>query len=212
MKKIIYSSLISATMLSMATLASAADLPRRTTAPVAPVYTPAAFTWTGYYLGATAGYGWNSFNKGGDALFGSANGGAYGLTAGYNYQINQFVLGVEGDYNFMNAKGAQGVYTGEQHNLMTARGRLGFALDRVLLFGTAGYAGASIKTASNTTSGTQWYNGYVVGGGLEYAFTNSISGKAEYLWHDLASRPILDGTNAAGMRNSILRAGVNYHF
>jgi outer membrane immunogenic protein len=211
MKKIIFGSVISAALAS-ATVAMAADLPRRNVAPAAPAYAAPVFTWTGFYAGLNAGYGWNAFTDGGKGLFGNANGGNIGLTGGYNYQIGQYVLGVEGDYNFMNAKGTSGVYVGEQNNLATLRGRLGYAVDRVLLFGTAGYAGASIKTANASTSGTQWYNGYVLGGGLEYAFTNNISAKAEYLWNDLSSKTILNGASTAGMHDNILRAGVNYHF
>jgi len=211
MKKIISGSLLCAALFT-ATASSAADLPRRNVAPAAPVYAAPVFTWTGFYAGANAGYGWNSFTRGGDTLFGSANGGNYGLTGGYNYQIGQYVVGVEGDYDFMSAKGTNGANSGTQNSLGTLRGRVGYAVDRALLFGTAGYAGASIKTANASTSGTQWYNGYVLGGGLEYAFTNNISGKAEYLWDNLSSQSILNNTNTAGMRDSILRAGVNYHF
>jgi outer membrane immunogenic protein len=211
MNKTILGSLVGAALLS-ATAASAADLPRRNVAPAAPAYAAPLFTWTGFYAGANAGYSWNSFTNGGSSLFGNANGGTYGLTAGYNYQIGQYVLGVEGDYDLMNGKGTRGANVGEQNSLGTLRGRLGYAVDRVLLFGTAGYAGASIKTANSTTSDTQWYNGYALGGGLEYAFTNNISAKADYLWSSLSSQSILNGSSTAGMHDSTLRAGVNYHF
>src|SRR3954462_3289169 len=86
--------------------ASAADLPR----PVykAPAYIAPApvFSWTGFYVGVHAGYGWDKLT--GTSVFGTdsitAKGWLGGGQLGYNYQIGQFVLGVEGEYAWANVK------------------------------------------------------------------------------------------------------------
>src|SRR5215213_6972646 len=90
-----------------ASAASAADLPIRTEPP-APYIAPAPiFTWTGFYIGANAGVGWNT-NDENDVLFvpdvgfispGSNDDAVFvgGGQIGYNYQIGAFVLGAEAD-------------------------------------------------------------------------------------------------------------------
>ncbi|HMN70745.1 MAG TPA: porin family protein, partial [Rhodoblastus sp.] len=81
--------------LATAGAAAAADLPSRR-APGGYDYAPAApvFTWTGFYLGLNAGYGWGSFTNGSDQLFGKPSGFAGGVTGGFNWQATQnFVLG-----------------------------------------------------------------------------------------------------------------------
>ncbi len=212
MKKILFASVALAALAS-ASVASAADLPRRNMTPSAPAYTSVpTFTWTGFYAGVNAGYGWGTFTSGGKGLFGDAKGGMIGGTAGYNYQIGQLVLGVEGDTDWSSAKNTIGVNTGKITNLSTLRGRVGFAADRALVYATGGYAGGQLKTNSDIASSTTWNNGWALGGGIEYAFLNNVSAKAEYLWTDLSSKSILANTSATGLHDSVLRAGVNYHF
>ncbi len=107
---------------SMATGAVAADLPSRKYAPVAPVVVAPAFTWTGFYVGLNAGYGfgdsqidkvalrndagpgyaaWSSddrtFTQWNNKRNGSFVGGGQ---IGYNYQIDAMVIGLEVDINY----------------------------------------------------------------------------------------------------------------
>jgi len=112
---------IAASALSLlAGSAFAADLPTRKGPPVAPIYVPPAFSWTGFYVGANAGYGWRNNDRNNDnflpigavtvggAFFPVSNGGGSGgflggVQAGYNYQFNPgagFVVGVEADIDW----------------------------------------------------------------------------------------------------------------
>ena len=85
--------------------ALAADLPR-------PVYKAPAyvadpiFSWTGFYIGANAGYGFGKsdwdFPAGPST---SPKGFVGGAQLGYNYQIGSFVFGLEGDYDYSAMKG-----------------------------------------------------------------------------------------------------------
>jgi outer membrane immunogenic protein len=84
--------------------ASAADLPARmpVKGPIAPYVLP--FSWTGFYVGANAGYGWSSGD--GTIAFGGPSGPTSGYgdgilggaQLGYNWQLGAFVLGAEADF------------------------------------------------------------------------------------------------------------------
>lgn len=182
-------------------LASAADLPSRTTAPVAPVLPP-VFSWTGFYVGAEMGWAQtrNELTAGATRLGAAAvaalptlskDGFGAGLVAGYNYQFGQFVIGAEVD--------AQALVTGkERYTALTgdyitahtnwvgsARARLGYSFDRVLVYGTGGLAFAAPKSTVTGTGysygagdSTVW--GWTVGLGAEYALTNNWIAGLEY--------------------------------
>jgi len=198
-----------------ATSALAADLPTRKAAPyMAPV--DAAFNWTGLYLGVNGGYGW-----GGSGL----NGGLAGGTLGYNYQMGQMVIGAEADLDFAPLRGNQTYPLNvnlrtRMDSLTTERLRLGYASDRTLFFVTGGYAGGNVRATlwdvpnGLSASRSQWRNGFAVGGGVEYAFTNHISAKAEYLYTGLGSQSINDGFNSgrSSANESLFRVGLNYRF
>ncbi|HEV3043883.1 MAG TPA: outer membrane protein [Roseiarcus sp.] len=220
MKKI----LIGALLASVAASAFAADLPTRKGPPV--VYTPPPiFTWTGFYVGVNGSYDFASVQDGA-GIFSNPSGGMGGGTVGYNYQFGQFVAGLEGDFAFGDVSNKQtidpaGSFTKlNLEDFATARARLGFAMDRALIYVTGGYAGGEVHGAifdANTgfyASNNTWQNGYAVGGGLEYAFTNNISAKAEYLFSQLNGTSIATPTYAAkpGLDVSLIRAGLNYRF
>ncbi|HEY1735615.1 MAG TPA: outer membrane beta-barrel protein, partial [Methylovirgula sp.] len=189
---------------------------------------PPIFTWTGFYLGINGGLNFGQFNSGGTNYFNNAFGGLYGITGGYNDQSGPLVVGAEADLDFGSVNGnnypfpgvhASGNVTGEG----SLRGRVGYALDRALLYVTGGYTGASMRASLYDLGGvpniyssqSAYLNGFVVGGGMEYAITNNISLKAEYLFNDYGSTPLFSGTRDAltsGLSYSTVRAGINYHF
>ena len=179
--------------------AMAADLPARTE-PVAPVAYVPAFSWTGFYVGGELG--WMQSNPRyttGALLLGAPfavtsssdkNGLAYGFLAGYNYQVGQLVLGVEGDFQGWTVGEIR--YTAVTGDVLTARskwggtirGRLGYAVDRALLYVTGGAAFVSSETSIPTTGisigGGDTRAGWTVGAGLDYAFTNNWFTGVEY--------------------------------
>jgi outer membrane immunogenic protein len=236
--------------------AAAADLPsRRPPPPVAYVPPVPIFTWTGFYVGVNAGGAFrannnNGFNNavffGGAAPFATANtsnSGRFigGGQVGVNYQINQFVVGVEGDGQVLVGSNNNNNNFGFIGNgsttsfLGTLRGRAGLAVDRFLVYGTGGVAfGGSNNNWPNTIIGNiggvptfftannanNMRVGYAAGAGVEYAFTPNWSVKVEYLFADLGrnSRTYLAPGGLAGftLRNReqdhVIRAGLNYRF
>ena len=208
MKKILLSSVA---LLGLATGAMAADLPsRRAPAPV--IAAVPVFTWTGFYVGVNAGYGWNtndSITIGGVRFDIDDEGGFVGgAQAGYNYQIGSFVVGLEGDIQYADFGGdddlilADGTVVGFDRSdwFGTVRARAGVAFDRALIYATGGFAFADDAT------------GWTVGGGLEYAFTNNLSAKVEGLYVNLDQ----DDNSIFGIDSDaefgVVRAGLNYRF
>ena len=212
---------------ALAPAAFAADLPGRggAIAPAPAFVQNAPYTWTGFYAGLNAGYGWGSYDRAADLIMGKPSGGVVGGQLGYNYQFGNLVVGVEGDLNASweskNRSPIAGMTTkGSLDWFGTLRGRVGFAADRALIYATGGYAGGEVKSSvlnvvpAFTETTSSWRNGWALGGGIEYAFTNSISAKAEYIYTSMGSRllfPVNLPTNST-FSNSVVRAGVNYHF
>ena len=193
------------------TSALAADLPARayTKAPVAvaPIY-----GWSGFYLGAMGGY--------------AEKGGLAGGTIGFNWQTGGLVLGVEADGAWSNAKpnltgaAVAGLTFDDRVNSMgTVRGRVGYAFDQVLVYGTGGYAWmdnkVTISGIGGTFSNSQVLNGWAAGAGVEVMIAPKWSVKAEYLYRRFGNQ---DYTFPQGVLtvtdpsiNSV-QVGVNYHF
>ena len=103
-------------------------------------------------------------------------------------------------------------YSNKVDQLLTARARAGFAMDRALLYVTGGYAGAEDKVSMpGFFSSTDWRSGGAFGGGIEYAFTNNISAKAEYIYAPFQSKSYVPGAKS-DLDLSLVRAGLNYKF
>jgi len=229
-------------VLSASLAAQAADLPPAPPpqAPVAYIPLPPPYNWGGIYVGINGGYGWGTtkWTAPVDGLSSSlsSNGGVFGGTLGFNYQMNAFVFGVEGDFDWSNintgtsstlcANIVGACQTGNNW-LSTLRGRFGFAADRVLFYGTAGGAFANAQTTLNGANTTRTQTGWTAGVGVEYAFAQNWTARAEYLYVNLGTGtvnavcvsatcpPALAGTLvpiSVGLTDNLIRFGLNYKF
>ena len=193
-------------------------------APPAPVVQEAPiFSWTGGYIGIQGGGLWShsSFNESDTGLFSdNFNGGLLGGYAGYNYQAGAWVFGIEGDFN--------GVWNDETFNvggfdvdiatdyLASVRGRVGYAIDRTLLFATAGVAFTQMSADADLFNGVSLnanknFTGWTVGAGAEYAFTNSWIGRLEYRFYDFGNSS-LDNFGDVDLHTNTVTAGIAYKF
>jgi outer membrane immunogenic protein len=216
--------------------AVAADLPSRRP-PAAAAYTPAPiFTWSGLYFGLNGG-GWinnttTNYGFGSGKLGGG--GGLIGGTIGYNWQASpNLVVGVEADVDYRTKTNVTVPFGGSTSTndgyLGTVRGRVGYSIDRVLLFATGGLAFGSVIAPSMISapllgvigfpagsSGSSL--GWTVGGGVEFAITPNWSVKGEYLYADLGSKVLSYNTLALPVAvtertaEHAARVGVNYRF
>jgi outer membrane immunogenic protein len=186
--------------LSMVTAASAADLPRKSVAPTFAAVP--AFSWTGFYVGLNGGYGFGESRIGvtqnpSSALFGAdpfsykskPAGFIGGVQAGYNYQFNNIVLGVEADLQYsgmrktgriqglpLNPAGIQAISASETQSKMeyfgTLRARLGFVpAEQLMIYATGGVMFASMKNNSFTQ-----YNNAVFDPAFRYIGSSGSSG------------------------------------
>jgi outer membrane immunogenic protein len=181
----------------------------------APIYRPppvaAAYNWSGFYLGANAGYGrvtstgvvtWTIpfFGVISDTSNGTASGVIAGGQIGANWQMGMFVLGAEGDFQWSNQKkniisgcgfGCTLTETGGIDSFGTARLRIGGALDRVLVYATGGAAwtnasdnlsGTAFGVTANLVSLSGSKIGWTVGGGVEVVVVDNLIARVEYLY------------------------------
>lgn len=192
----------------------------------APMIVADTFSWTGGYIGVNAGYGFGSI-KFKDTVENDTN--AYeprgfigGVQAGYNWQFDQFVAGIEADFQGSSMKQSYSItetfgneydYGTEESRIKwfgTVRGRLGGVVsDRTLLYGTAGLAYGKVDAKVTMTYGiantiidhlernlSTTRTGWTAGAGAEHAFTDNVTFKVEYLYTDLgkASMPGFSST------------------
>jgi hemoglobin/transferrin/lactoferrin receptor protein len=219
-----------------------------------------AFDWTGLYIGANAGYMSGSAKAAdyqlvysginpqqpGDKTLGDFTGKSGGVQAGFNYQFaNNLVVGLEGDFAWTDASYNTDTYlarremtgfTAEVNWMAMARARVGVAVDRLFVYGAAGFAAADVDaseflilksragevTSSSYYSDNQTMTGWTVGAGVEYAMTRNWTLKGEYNFVNLDrgsftnESQLGDLTATRTWRGDLdidqVRVGVNYKF
>jgi outer membrane immunogenic protein len=215
MHRVLLASCAAATLLT--STANAADLSE-----------PTGYDWTGFYLGVNGGYAFDGDDKIGltfatrgtgisvsDATVGSIDlsGIVGGVQAGYNHQIDSFVLGVVGDVQIGGLSESSSssfaddliAPAGEYHSSSdvdffgTLRARMGFAFDRIFFYGTGGlaWANADFELRGEGLGGelfriedSSTQVGWTVGAGAEYAVHDSVTLGLEYLYVDLGSETL----------------------
>lgn len=201
----------------------------------APIYkaptVPAAYNWAGFYIGAYLGASWGfadlTFLDDGataDPRFAGFLGGG---EIGYNYQVDKWVFGLEGDFAWTNAHGARSCPIGFFANceinmnwLSTVTGRIGYAYwDRLLIYVKGGAAIAADRAVAACTpnspstillvvgcpasSDSKTKVGWTAGLGSEFGLTRNVSVKSEIVYFDLGS----DRYTTAGIPTDIQRNG-----
>jgi len=246
--------LATAALLALSGGAFAADAVNVEPLPVASTY-----NWSGAYVGATAGGYWvrdsistSTTNAGAFSVDPSTrsagklspSGFIGGIQAGYNWQVNNLVIGLEADISATTGDASRtvllqppGFLTGDfvadqikPRFVATVRPRLGYAFDRLLVFGTGGLAigGFDIADSNGFFNGAQVRSGslsetkagWVVGLGAEYAFADHWTAKAEYLHADFGNveQTVATSVGAAALQykhdivSDIVRVGLNYKF
>ena len=249
---------------ALAGSALAADLPYRRAAPApmpAFVAVP-VFTWSGMYVGVNAGYGFggegntttsplnaaaSSFINSGISAGGAKlerEGFVGGGQIGYNYQVGALVLGVETDFQYTDLSktatanlpgGNFSSYRTSMDYLGTVRGRVGYAMDRWMIYATGGLAYGDVYNRHYdgnaggilfAGSKSETKAGYAVGAGVEYAMPafnwggSAATVKVEYMYYDLGKQGVTSvsagGTpffhNRFENDGHIVRAGLNWKF
>lgn len=201
-------SLISASALAlMSSAALAADLPIFEPTPVMTSPVPMVSNWTGFYVGAQAGWAFGSDGVAGifdeDEEFEGDDFGGFtvGAKVGYDVQVNRFVVGIVADLNYLDfdsdvdfedETGATLSLDESLNWYATLRGRAGFLVtDTILAYAHGGlaYANTDYDGTFNDTGdpdddvdfgdeNNQW--GWTVGAGVEAAVTQNVRVGLEY--------------------------------
>jgi outer membrane immunogenic protein len=216
--------------------AVAADLSRPVyKAAPPPVY---GYSWTGCYIGGNAGGVWVTKDwfdhDPGSNTFGQSDGSHNpsgfigGIQGGCDYQFaGGFVIGIAGDYDWTDAEASNSsiLFPGftnhsKVKSLASVTGRVGYAWDRFLGYVKGGGAWEQddyyYTNGAVTGSASQTRSGWTVGIGGEYAFTNYLSGFAEYDYYDFGNHDAFFVQNNGGTFNygiketkSVFKVGLN---
>jgi outer membrane immunogenic protein len=164
---------------------------------------------------------------------------SFGGTAGYNWQFNNWVAGIEGDFSWVTKQGISnsippfnvaGSNSTREHWLGTGRARLGaMPVDRRLFYVTGGFAAAGVEAIFNgnnprdgSLAGAQTRWGWTAGGGFEAALFQNWSFKLEYLYVGLQDKSYFPPVTTlpdfqlvrrkVTLNDNIVRLGLNYKF
>ena len=249
MRGIVHSIAVISASAFLGQAALAADFPVK--APMAPVMAP-AFNWSGLYVGIDAGYAWGSSTVNDISGYNGAGGvgdfsynprGFQGdLRIGYNWQINQFVIGGEGEFGYLGIDKSQqyppyvGVRTAADSVANTSNGwygalsgRVGIAFNNFLLFAKGGGVFTSIDNSFNDTdpvglilvsnTTTSKRTGWTAGGGVEFAFNQNWAARVEYAHYDFGTEShtaVANSGTSYTFRHSLtldsVRVGLTYLF
>jgi outer membrane immunogenic protein len=212
---------------------AAADLPRAPVVKAPAAVTAPMFNWSGCYLGAHAGGLWGSTKHDLTPTVAQYeievdfSGITAGGHLGCNYQVRQFVFGLEGDLNWAGIDDRAQIVPFDQFYstsfdwYATLRGRAGFATERWHIYGTAGIAFSDIGIGFSGLPGPFSYQtaskrGWVAGGGVEYAIAPDWVARFEYLYHRFREGTII--SDGGDFRHDgrpdfhVLRVGLSYKF
>jgi outer membrane immunogenic protein len=207
------------------------DLPRAPRTPLKPV-PPVPHFWTGLYVGAAVGATFGQADHSYDRMTileklicnklyrtelhdsgeASLDTGGLNLAAivGYNHQFaNSLVVGIEAEFGYVGLDEERVV--AQDHILRqkvggfgSIRARIGYAFNRLMVYGTGGIGFAHIENAAGDPANASRFlsvegtrSGFVGGGGGEYAWTPNVIGRLEYLYFDPGK---IDARNAANDR------------
>jgi len=198
----------------------------------------AAMDWTGFYAGVHAGYGWGDkdwiTSGGGNPQSHSENGILGGVQAGYNVQKDNFVFGVEGDFSFSGIDGGTSWTAGGRNAgprnitadinwIASIAARAGVAMDSTLIYAKGGVAWADEDYTHLSADGPRWAsetrNGWLIGAGVEHAYSNGWNLKIEYNYMDFGSGNVTfqhatmnDSILSLDQKVSVIKIGMNYRF
>ena len=176
----------------------------------------------------------------------------FGGQIGYNYQTaGNFVIGAEADFTVLNADDSRS--TGlvpttpfpslsynfgngvDAKHMFSLRARAGVAMDKTLIYASGGWAWTKAEFAA-TMASNGGYNkagatkktldGFIIGGGVEHKFSDSVSARLDYAYTDQGSAsyvtaylpgssfvtPAYTETLRQDLSMHLIRVGLNFHF
>ena len=142
-----------------------------------------AYSWAGPYLGGNLGYAWGIVDNNPTKPSGFAG----GVQAGYNWQNGP--VGVRHRRRYPGKRRRRNLCAVEilQSLVRHLRGRVGYAFNNVMFYGTGGLAFGELRATTFGLSESHTNAGWTLGVGAEMGFAPNWSAKVEYLYVDLAN-------------------------
>jgi outer membrane immunogenic protein len=166
------------------------------------------YSWAGPYVGVNVGYAWGDITN----SIASPSGAVGGIQGGHNWQFGQWVVGIEGDIQASGASDTFAAWKFSNPWFGTLRGRGGFALNNILIYGTGGLAFGSVRAEVLNLAESHSVAGWTLGAGAEIGIAQNWSAKAEYLYVNLNNSQFALTGLPNGYQFSVVRLGVNYRF
>jgi len=178
-------------------------------------FAPPPITWTGFYIGFHAGYGWGDSDwkalddfdpiLAGDRFNLDPEGGVFGGYIGYNAQTGPVVWGIEASLSGADINESVRTTFGglidpppirfdtDIDTLWSVTGRIGYDWGRLLTYVKAGYAGADVELTITDPglfriSDSKTHHGWTVGGGIEYLASENLVLGLEYNYYDFGEK------------------------
>ena len=167
--------------------------------------------WEGAYVGGKITQQWAKTAPGGEH---DTNGLGAGLYGGYNMQNDKIVYGAEADVNYSGVDGTENGITTKQRLNGSLRGRIGYDLDPVLVYGTGGLAATNLKASDKSSSDDKTLLGLTLGAGVEGKITDSIVARTEYRYNKYQTQTfdLNSGAKDRGLTEHSINVGLGVRF
>lgn len=182
----------------------------------APIAELPVASWAGPYAGVNLGYGFSGRTDDPATSNFKTDGFKGSIFGGYNWQMDNFVYGAEGELGYNGNKGDGGPAASHSGIEGSLRARLGYAVSPdILLYGTAGGAGQSFSVLDNAGTDKKTMFGWTAGVGSDIKLTDNLFGRVEYRYTDYGSADFttpLQGTRSVKSHDNRITFGVGMKF
>lgn len=197
------------------------------------------YDWSGFYTGGSINYtaqfrGTGQLtDEGYGALQPKGQGPKGSVFAGYNFQVNNVIIGAEADLSYgrnHDNRSMTGIYQNlpvplylnfKQSASYSLKSRLGYAFNDFMIFGTLGLSSSSIKNKGHIIANNILYDeyvshlesGYVIGLGIEYGINANLIARSEYIYSNFErNNPWMHYQIRMGLQEHEIRTGLAYKF
>jgi outer membrane immunogenic protein len=172
--------------------------------------------WTGFYIGAYGAYGFGD-TRSSDNNDSKPKDPYPGIHAGYALELDEVVIGIEGDLSLADLDGDTGSGAGfvsqDIDNIAAIRGRIGLPFDNMLVFMSAGWSWADSERNTLVSSDSELLNGPTLGGGFQYGLNHQLIGRVEYVHIDYGKVTYdIPGSPKVDSNVDVVKVGLDYIF
>ena len=172
--------------------------------------------WTGFYIGAYGAYGFGNTHSS-DNMDSDPEDPYPGIHAGYTFELEKFVIGIEGDLSLADLDGDTGSGAGfvsqDIDNIAAVSGRIGLPFDNILVFMSAGWSWADSERNTVVSSDSELLNGPTLGGGFQYGLSHQLIGRMEYVHIDYGKVTYdIPGSPKVDSNVDVVKVGLDYIF